>query len=226
MNPDVFHTYLRQYFADARLSEKQVTLLQEMSRFRTLKKGERIFYGGAICRLCLLIKGRLKLVDCMEEEHPVFKDLLYPGNLFGDIVLSDKTMSCEYIEALTNNTLIGYCFTADIKRMIEHEPKLAFFFATTLAKKLKRVQRNHLMLRSKDAKARLIHFFHSWAKADGRTENGNIVLENYLTISDIAEYIAATRQTVHSLLKALKNEGAITWDKKLVTINLRVLVPG
>jgi CRP/FNR family transcriptional regulator, cyclic AMP receptor protein len=223
MSPEVFYSYLRQYFAAADLSEKQIRLLQEITRFRTLKKGERIFYSGSICRLYLLLNGRLKLVDCADEEHQVFKDIVYPGNLFGDIVLSDKTMPQEYIEALTNNAVVGYCFTSDIRRMIMEESSLAFFFAITIAKKLKRVQRQQMLLMSKDAKARLIHFLQNWAKADGVHKHGKIIMENYLTLNDIAEYIGTTRQTLYTLLKELKKQGLVYSDRRTITIDCRLL---
>jgi CRP-like cAMP-binding protein len=217
MRSEVFYSYLKKYFPGIVLSESQLGSLLKVVKFRTLRKGEKIFFGDKISYLFVLLNGRLKVVDSSDEIF-VFKDILRPGDFFGDLTLVNRRFSDEFAEALMNNTLVCFCDVHLIRKMISDHPALALYFATSFGTKAKKLEARYSMLAGKDAKERLIHFFEAWAKSDGVWQDDKVLLQKFLSLNDIAAYLSISRQMVYMLLKDLKGRGCISFDKKQIEV--------
>jgi CRP/FNR family transcriptional regulator len=77
----------------------------------------------------------------------------------------------------------------------------------------------HADLVFRDAKARLIRFIKNWARTDGSNVGDKIVLNNYLTHSDIAGFISTSRQSVNVLLNELRDSGLLHYNRKRIELN-------
>ena len=86
-------------------------------------------------------------------------------------------------------------------------------------RKLRKMESRHSELVFCDTKARLIRFIKNWAKTDGNKMGDKIVLNNYLTHSDIANVIATSRQSVNVLLNELRESGVICYNRKKIELN-------
>jgi CRP/FNR family transcriptional regulator len=64
-----------------------------------------------------------------------------------------------------------------------------------------------------------MRFIKNWAKVEGNTLGDKIILNNYLTHSDIAGIISTSRQTVTILLTEMKNSGLLNYNRKLIQLN-------
>ena len=96
---------------------------------------------------------------------------------------------------------------------------LAINYANTVNNKLKKLESRHSDLVFHDAKSRLIRFIKNWARTDGSRIGDNIVLNNYLTHSDIAGVIATSRQSVNVLFNELRDAGMLVYDRKKIQLN-------
>lgn len=210
--------YLKQYAKQYSLDKKQATTLFKTGRTRFIRRSEKLFYNDSSCKLYLVLKGKLKLMDCTDPETWIFKDILRPGDFFGDIALSNKKMADEYAEAMTTNALVCYFHIPDIRQMIKDNPYLALNFAATIATKLKRAEKRHAAFISKDTKERLVDFFQTWAQMDGVRHGDKLVLDNDLTLTNIAEYISTSRQTIYTILKGFRKSGLFQWNRKKIVI--------
>jgi CRP/FNR family transcriptional regulator, cyclic AMP receptor protein len=74
-----------------------------------------------------------------------------------------------------------------------------------------------------DAKARLIRFIRNWAISDGNKVGDKIILENYLTHTDIANVIATSRQSVNVLLNELRDAGLLFYNRKRIELDDRIM---
>jgi CRP/FNR family transcriptional regulator len=83
---------------------------------------------------------------------------------------------------------------------------------------MKRLKMNYANLVSKDAKSRLITFLKEWANKEGKESEQGIVIENYLTQTDIAQLICTARQTATLLLNELTEEGKIIYGRREIII--------
>src|SRR5439155_22999261 len=138
----------------------------------------------------------------MGEE--LIKDILTQGDLFGDMSLCGNSSIDEYAEALTANTIICGFNVGDFRKILQVNPMLALSYAGKVGSKLQKVEARHSDLVFRDAKSRLIRFIKYWATMDGNRVGDKIVLNNYLTHTDIAGYISTSRQSVNVLLNELR----------------------
>ena len=96
---------------------------------------------------------------------------------------------------------------------------LALRYASKVSSKLKKAENRHADLVFRDAKSRLIRFMKYWANMDGDRVGDKIILNNYLTHSDIAGFISTSRQSVNVLLNELRDSGMLFYNRKKIEIN-------
>jgi CRP/FNR family transcriptional regulator len=223
MSPDLFFNYLKSYYPQLELTETQLRDAAAMIRFRTLQKGEQLIPGHSASSMYLLVNGKLKCVNCTDGEQPLVKSILFEGDVFGDLTLLNQKATGEYVQALVNNVVIALCSINDLIRYLQQHPSLAIYFAMNNGIHIKKQERRYLPLFQKDAKLRLLCFLRSWARSDGKWKGEQVILERYLTNQDIAGYICTSRQTIHSLLKELQEDGQLKWGKKEVVLQRDLL---
>ena len=63
------------------------------------------------------------------------------------------------------------------------------------------------------------YFAESGQKPDGNRIGDKIILNNYITHSDIAGVIATSRQSVNTLLNELRDSGILFYNRKRIELN-------
>jgi CRP/FNR family transcriptional regulator len=147
------------------------------------------------------------------------KDILTEPDIFGDLGLEGRLMNNECAEALTANTIICTFSTNDFRRLMEENPSIILSYARKVNNKLRRLEDRHADLVYLDTKDRLIRFIKNWARSDGNLIGDKIILNNYLTHSDIAGFIATSRQSVNMLLNELRSSGMLCYNRKHIELN-------
>jgi CRP/FNR family transcriptional regulator len=202
------------------LTEQKLKDAAAMAKLRTVYRGEVISYGEAgYTKIHFLVKGKVKITDNIAAESELIKDLLVEPDTFGDLSLEGQLNKYEAAEALTANTIIVSFHVSDFKRMLEENPVMAFEFVKKVNGKLQRLENRHADLVFLDTKDRLIRFIKNWARSDGSRMGDKIILNNYLTHSDIAGFIATSRQSVNMLLNELRSSGMLCYNRKHIELN-------
>lgn len=220
MPEEMKYFYLKNHPLLSCLAERSLKEASEVCKLRKVYRGETISYGEAgFTRIHFLVKGKVKITESGNAESEFIKDILTEPDIFGDLSLNGKFNRDECAEALTANTIICSFHISDFKRIMEENPQMIMGYAQKVTGKLQRLENRHADLVFLDAKDRLISFIKSWARSDGNRIGDKIILNNYLTHSDIAGFIATSRQSVNMLLNELRSSGLLCYDRKYIELN-------
>lgn len=220
MADDMKYIYLRSHPLMSSLTEQKLKETATMAKLRTVYRGEVISYGeGIYTRVHFLVKGKVKITDNGAAESELIKDILVEPDIFGDLSLEGQLSRYESAEALTANTTIVSFHVNDFKRILEDNPLMALNYVRNVNTKLQRLENRHADLVFLDTKDRLIRFIKNWARTDGNRMGDKIILNNYLTHSDIAGFIATSRQSVNMLLNELRTSGMLCYNRKHIELN-------
>jgi CRP/FNR family transcriptional regulator len=221
MSEEMKYFYLRNHPLLASLGESKLKEAAAVCKMRTVYRGEVISYGETgFTRIHFLVKGKVKITDNGKDaENELIKDILTEPDIFGDLGLEGKLNNDESAEALTANTIICSFHVSDFRRILEENPAMVLGFAKKVNSKLQRLENRHADLVYLDTKDRLIRFIKNWARSDGNRVGDKIVLNNYLTHSDIAGFIATSRQSVNMLLNELRTSGLLYYNRKHIELN-------
>ena len=164
-------------------------------------------------------EGKVKIIDCKRDsENELVKDILVEPDIFGNLGLDDGSANNECAEVLTTNTIILSFYVDDFRRILKENPTMLLGYITLVNSKLQRLENRHADLIFLDTKDRLISFIKDWARSDGNLVGDKIVMKNYLTHSDIAGYIATSRQSVNMLLNELRMDGLLHYNRKHIEL--------
>jgi CRP/FNR family transcriptional regulator len=220
MSQEMKYFYLKNHPMLALLSEQKLAEAIALAKIRTVYRGEQISYGeGGYTRIHFLIKGKVKITDNSDANNDLIKDILTEPDIFGDLGLEGQLNWYESAEALTANTIICSFHVSDFKRILEENPMLALSYAKKVNSKLQKLEHRHADLVFHDTKDRLIGFIKNWARTDGNRMGDKIILNNYLTHSDIAGFISTSRQSVNMLLNELRTSGLLHYNRKNIELN-------
>lgn len=220
MTDDMKYIYLRNHPLMSSLTEQKLKDASAMAKMRTVYRGEVISYGeGGYTRVHFLVKGKVKITDNSAAESELIKDILVEPDIFGDLSLEGQLNRFESAEALTANTVIVSFHVTDFKRILEDNPIMALNYVRNVNAKLQKLEHRHSDLVFLDTKDRLIRFIKNWARTDGNRMGDKIILNNYLTHSDIAGFIATSRQSVNMLLNELRSAGMLCYNRKHIELN-------
>ena len=220
MSQEMKYFYLKNHPLLASLSEHKLNAAASMAKVRTVYRGEIIGYGEAgYTKIHFLVKGKVKITDSGNAENELVKDILTEPDIFGDLALDGRIQTNECAEALTPNTVIFSFYVADFKNILEENPQIVLSYAKKVTSKLERLENRHADLVFLDTKDRLIRFIKNWARTDGNHTGDKIILNNYLTHSDIAGFIATSRQSVNMLLNELRSSGLLCYNRKHIELN-------
>lgn len=220
MTDDMKYIYLRNHPLMLSLNEQKLKDASAIAKMRTVYRGEVISYGeGGYTRVHFLVKGKVKITDNGAAESELIKDILVEPDIFGDLSLEGQLNKFESAEALTANTVIVSFHVTDFKRILEDNPIMALNYVRNVNAKLQKLEHRHSDLVFLDTKDRLIRFIKNWARTDGNRMGDKIILNNYLTHSDIAGFIATSRQSVNMLLNELRSAGMLCYNRKHIELN-------
>jgi len=220
MTDDMKYIYLRNHPLMSSLTEQKLKATATIAKMRTAYRGEIISYGeGGYTGVHFLVKGKVKIIDNNAAEIELIKDILVEPEIFGDLSLDGQLNKYEAAEALTANTIIVSFHINDFKRILEDNPIMALAYVRKVNAKLQRLENRHAELVFLNTKDRLIRFIKNWARTDGNRMGDKIILNNYLTHSDIAGFIATSRQSVNMLLNELRSSGMLNYNRKHIELN-------
>ena len=220
MSDEMKYFYLKNHPLLASLPEQKLAAAASLAKMKTVYRGELIGYGETgFTRIHFLVKGKVKITDNGAMENELVKDILTEPDIFGDLGLEGHLKSDECAEALTANTIICSFQVTDFRRILEENPQMVLSYAKKVNSKLQRLENRHADLVYLDTKDRLIRFIKNWARSDGSVKGDKIILNNYLTHSDIAGFIATSRQSVNMLLNELRSSGLLCYNRKSIELN-------
>jgi len=212
--------YLRNHELFTQMNEAEIKGLCVISGFKRAHKNEIIYFSHEeVKRIYLLKKGVIKIVSSDEAGNEVTKEVMQAGDLFGEITLSHRVApESEYAKAITDEVIICSFTLDDFEKVLEKNPAISLKYTRRVGDKLRAFENRYADLIFKDVRTRVVEFLKGFAQANGKLENNQLTVKNYLTHQDLASLTGATRQTVTSILNQLEKENKILYSRSQITI--------
>jgi len=170
-------------------------------------------------KLYFLKEGFVKIGKIDDNGDELIKEILQPGDVFGQFMLERNNMHGEFAQAHKCETVLCAFTIPDFEKLLAIRPDLSIVFSRKIGQKLKNVENRLVNLLQKDVRTRLLYFFWTLLQNQKSITTNAISLTNYLTHEDIARLTATSRQTVTTLINRFSEEGLLDVDRKVITIH-------
>jgi CRP/FNR family transcriptional regulator len=208
------HFYLKTFSLANNLTEIQLTELSNSFSQKEAKKSQVVYAKGYDKKVFLLVSGKVKISEINASGDEMIKELVLPGDLFGDVMLSNEGPNYEYAEVISERAIYFVIGLEQLTFMMKSNHTLTMNYMAKVNEKFKNLENRYVNMVSKDVKSRLIYCFKEWARKEGKSNGENVVIKNSLTHNDLANLISTSRQTVTVILNELKEAGAIRYNRK------------
>jgi CRP/FNR family transcriptional regulator len=201
---------LKQYQLFEKLSPLEYEALTVLDNFREAKPGEFIYFEAFQHQLIYFIKtGHIRLGYLDESGGRITKEILNPGDFFGQITLEKTNLNGEFAQAFKGT--VSLCsFTIDhFSKLLNSRPDMAIKYSKLIGLRMKRFENRLVNILHKDVKSRLIDFLRDLLQNASKSKilDHRVIIANYLTHEEMAHLIGTSRQTVTTLLKELEDSG-------------------
>ncbi len=214
---------LKQYPLFEKLSHGEYKELSVSDNYKEAKKGEFIYFEAHQHNMIYFIKtGRIRLGYLDDAGERITKDILGPGDFFGQITLEKTNLDGEFAQAF--KTTVSLCsFTIDhFSRLLNNRPDIAVNYSKLIGLRMKRFENRLINILHKEVKERLILFLKQLLQDAVKPRVVNeyhVIIPNYLTHEEIAHLIGTSRQTVTTLFNELEEAGICIYTRREITFN-------
>ncbi len=161
--------------------------------------------------------GLVRLGYLDAQGNKIVKDILRPGDFFGQVSLQKENLNGEFAQAVKSGVSVCY-FTLDkFNSLLANHPKLAMKYTRMSGYRIRRFENRLENLLRNDVKARLKIFLDQLladVKDSARMIGREVRIPNYLTHEEVAQLIGTSRQTVTTLLSTFKEENICSFSRK------------
>jgi len=200
------------------LSDEEYLELDVTDNYKEFKRNEFVYFEAYQHQNIYFLKtGLIRLGYLNNEGEKIIKDILRPGDFFGQVSLTRENLNGEFAQAVKEN--VSLCsFTLDnFNTLLTKRPKLAVRYSKISGFRIRRFENRLENILRYDVKTRLQLFLRQLLAEvrDSAKKIGNEVrIPNYLTHEEIAQLIGTSRQTVTTLLNMFKEERYCSFSRK------------
>jgi CRP/FNR family cyclic AMP-dependent transcriptional regulator len=209
---------LKKYPLFSDLSDEEYHDLDVSNNYTIVKKGEFVYFEAYQHQNIYFVKtGTIRLGHLDEQGNRIIKDILRPGDFFGQVTLEKENLQGEFAQAGKTEVSLC-CFTLEsFNKLLASKPTLAVKYSKISGFRIRRFENRLQNILQNDVKTRLRLFlnqlladYRDTAKWLGR----EVRIPNYLTHEEIAQLIGTSRQTVTTLLNGFKEEQVFNCSRK------------
>ncbi|HTI89363.1 MAG TPA: Crp/Fnr family transcriptional regulator [Puia sp.] len=195
------------------LIEKNIPLLNDKTFLKGFKKGELV-YGPSqhYTYIYEIVSGAVKLGSISSRGLEIVHEIVTPGELFGNLRLLDdhaglfgllqglhKPFS-EFSKTLAPTLL--RCYEYDFfKRLMINDPNVAEWFYPKIVSRWCKTESLLISIRSMEPRERIRHIYELYSTRIKTASDKVIPLNTSLSLKDLADLTATTRQLVADTLK-------------------------
>lgn len=212
MEPKNF--YLKEFNIARNLSDSQLLELCNNLVQKEAKRNQVVYAKGSDKKVFILISGKIKISEVGSNGDEIIKELILPGDIFGDVLLSYDGPIYEYAEVVSERASFYVIGQQQLASLMMSNHALTMNYMAKVSEKFKSLESRYVIMVTKDVKSRLLYCFKEWARKEGRNQGDKVVVKNLLTHNDLANLVSTSRQTVTLILNELKEAGAITYNRK------------
>lgn len=198
----------------AGLSAEGVRVLCAIARTRQYPKNATVISEGEDSdSLYIVNKGRVKVTLGDADGKEVIISLLGAGEYFGELALIDD--ECRSARVITAEPSEFFVISKpDFRGLLAQHPDLAMNLLKGLARRLRAADQKIGSLALMDVYRRVTSYLRDNAVA----EDGQLVVNERLTQTDIAHMVGASREMVSRIFNALTEGGYIAVEGKKIRL--------
>jgi len=203
----------------AKLTEAEYDALNIIHNFVVARRDDYIYFdAGFHNKLYFIKEGFVKVGNVDEDGNELVKEILKPGDVFGQFSLERSNMMGEFAKAHKQEAVLCAFTLQDFEKILTLRPDMSIAFSKIVGKKLLQIETRLLNLLQKDVRTRLLYFFWTIGRQHGQQGQKKVVINNYLTHEDISRLTSISRQSVTTMLSLFADEGLVIMDRKQITI--------
>ena len=202
------------------MSQEAVYDFNAMVRTTKLQRGEWIFvFGDSADSIYLLREGRIKITALADDGHEVLREIIGPGEIFGETSLIlgiPRTTSAQALEA----SLLCEIRRKDFETLLSMYPELLFQLLKSVGVRLKQAEAQLVNVMCNDISSRVREaLIDLIVKESGAVPDRPIKVK--ITQQDLANSIGASRQKTWQVLKELEDSSVL----RLMYRSILVIAP-
>jgi len=216
--------YLSNHKLFDQLNSKEIEDLCIVSNLKSAEKSDTIYFSEAEVKKIFILKiGTVKICKEDESGKEIITELLTEGDIFGH--LNSSQDGTEYAVVLSDKVDLCFFELTNFLKVLQNNPTLSIKYSNSVNEKLLSFKQKYEDLIFKSVDVRVIDFFKLYAKYHGKINNNTVEMEMFLTHQEIADYIAASRQSVTTIINKLIEKGAINYEgrRKVIIPNINEL---
>jgi CRP-like cAMP-binding protein len=163
-------------------------------------------------------EGVVKTGTISEEGKEVIKNILYQGEMFGELGLSGLEERPDFASSLKGEIKIMRIPVKILRELINRNPEVGLRMIEKLGDRIKRSEKRLERLVFDDARTRIIDFLHEQANKVGKKFADETLIRHGFTHQDMANITGTSRQLVTIVLNQLKKENLINFDRSSILI--------
>ena len=209
---------LRKFDLWSALTDEEYKELHVLDNFKEFREGEFVYFEAFNHNQIYFIKnGYIRTGFLDANGNRVVKDILKPGDFFGQISLERDNLNGEFAQTIKSSVSLCSFTVENFIALLNKKPQLAIKYSKLTGLRMKRFENRLINILQKDAKTRLVLFLEQLLK---ESKNRKQVSEtearipNYLTHDEIGQLIGTSRQTVTTLLNELREAGILICSRK------------
>ncbi|WP_190277276.1 Crp/Fnr family transcriptional regulator [Taibaiella lutea] len=204
----------------AQLSDDDYENLDIAHNIVLAEKSSYIYFDAhQIDKLYFVKEGLVRIGNVDNEGNEFIRDILQPGDVFGQVNLMPDNLRGEFAQAYKSDVALCSFTIQRFERLLGQRPDLAITFAKKVGLRMRRIENRLLNLLQKDVRTRVLYFFWTLVAQNGESDLNTFVLPNYLTHDDIARLTGTSRQTVTMLINQFAAEGLLEVDRQTIKLH-------
>lgn len=214
---------LADHFLFGQLDAAEIDNILTLAIQRKFSAGQVIFQKGEEGNsMMILLSGEVKIGAISADGREIVLNIIYPGEVFGEIALLDgKSRSADAIAL--NDCQLLIIRRRDFLPYIEKHPEVAIQLIGLLCQKLRDTSNTLENIGLLSIPARLARLLLQMAETNRKGDSDSKALRIRLTLSQrqLGNLIGATRESVNKQLRAWQSDGIILQETDSISI-LRV----
>ena len=207
-------------------SPGEIDNLVSYTRGTKYRTNEVIFTKGSPGQgLMAVLSGVVRISSPSPEGRQVVFNLIYPGEIFGEIALLDGKERTADATAITECELL-VLERRDFLPCLTRHPEMCLHVINVLCERLRRTSQQVEDLLFMSMHSRLAKILLHLAQTHGTRCDRGIKLDLQLSQRDLASMIGASRESVNRQLATWQDEGHVAIDGGTITITRPELPAG
>lgn len=208
----------------AQMQQKDAVRLAKQLRTRTYHRNETLFrLGDESQKLYIIVSGKIKITQSNNPGQEMLLTVLGRGDFFGELALIDEQPHSATATAISPTTVLT------LERSIFQEtmassPEFGQQILLSISKRVRELNDQVANVFFLDLPTRIGYYLLNLAEKHGEQIQEGIMINVYLTQTDIAEMSGATRVSINKILGRFKQQGLLLWlNRRMVITDIQAM---